>query len=88
MYYNPVKVVETNNWREECSKFQEKLKIYNPLIITSNGNLTRQKLSTVFNSKSTFSDIIPNPTFESCQEAINLVKIKSLMVSSQLVVDQ
>ena len=76
MYYNPVKVVETNNWREECSKFQEKLKIYNPLIITSNGNLTRQKLSTVFNSKSTFSDIMPNPTFESCQEAINFSQNK------------
>lgn len=71
MYYNPVKVVETNDWREECSKFQEILGIHKPLIITSNGNLERQKLSTFFNPNLIFSNITPNPTFESCQKAIN-----------------
>ena len=67
MYHNPVKVIETNNWQEECRKSQEKLGIHNPLIITSNGNLIRQKLSTVFNYGSIFSNVEPNPTFESCR---------------------
>jgi len=70
MYHNPVKVIETNNWREECRKIQEKLRIHNPLIITSNSNLKRQKLSTVFNSNSILSNVKPNPTFESCRTAI------------------
>jgi len=71
MYYNPVKVIETNNWQEKCKKFQDKLKIDNPLVITSNGSLKRQKLSTVFNSNSILSDIRSNPTFESCQTVID-----------------
>ena len=70
MYHNPVKVIETNNWLRECRKSHEKLGIHNPLIITSNGNLKRQKLSTVFNSNSIFSNVKPSPTFESCQIAI------------------
>ena len=71
MYHNPVKVIETNNWREECRKIQEKLRIHNPLIITSNSNLKRQKLSTVFNSNSILSNVKPNPTFDSCQKEID-----------------
>ena len=71
MCHNPVKVIETNNWLGECRKLQEKLGIHNPLIITSNGNFKRQKLSTVFNSNSIFSNVKPNPTFDSCQVAID-----------------
>ena len=71
MYHNPVKVLGTNNWREKCGKIQEKLGIHNPLVITSNGNLIRQKLSTIFNSNSILSNVEPNPTFESCQSAID-----------------
>jgi len=73
MYYNPVKVVETNNWIKEYGNFQEKFGILNPVIITSKGNLKRQKLSTVFNSNSILSTVEPNPTFESCQIAIDFV---------------
>jgi len=51
MYYNPVEVIETNNWQKECINAQKSLGIQNPLVITSNGNLKRQKLSTVFNPK-------------------------------------
>ena len=71
MYHNPVKVIETNNWREESRNIQEKLGIHNPLIITSNGNLKRQKLSTYFKSNSILSNVKPNPTFDSCQSAID-----------------
>jgi hypothetical protein len=65
MYYNPVEVIETNNWQKECINAQKSLGIQNPFVITSNGNLKRQKLSTVFNPKSIFSNILPNPTFKS-----------------------
>jgi len=71
MYHNPVKVLETNNWREKCGKIQEKLGIHNPLVITSNGNLIRHELSKIFNYNSILSNVEPNPTFESCQSAIN-----------------
>lgn len=70
MYYNPVNVIKTKNWLEECIKFQKSLRIRKPLIITSRGNLKRQKLSTIFNHNSIFSDVKPNPTFESCRKAI------------------
>tara|TARA_B100000315_G_scaffold236012_1_gene251407 strand:+ start:1738 stop:2832 length:1095 start_codon:yes stop_codon:yes gene_type:complete len=71
MYYNPVKVVESNNWEEQCRKFQKKLGIQSPLIITSNGNLKRQNLSNVFDYSSILHNIEPNPTFNSCQMKIN-----------------
>lgn len=70
MYYNPVKVVETNNWREQYVIFQEKLKIHNPLIITTNGNLKRHDILDFFDSSSIFSTVKPNPTFEDCKVAI------------------
>ena len=75
MYHNPVKIIKTKNWREECGKFKGKLGIHNPLIITSNGNLKRQKLSIEFNSNSILSNVKPHPTFESCQMAINFSKL-------------
>ena len=60
MYHNPVKVIETNNWKEECRRFQDILEIHNPLIITSNSNRKRQNLSTVFSSNSIYSNVKPN----------------------------
>jgi alcohol dehydrogenase class IV len=70
MYYNPVEVIETANWLDECRNAQNKLGLQNPIIITSSGNLIRQKLKTVFNSNSIFSKIESNPTFNSSQKAI------------------
>ena len=75
MYHNPVRVVETNNWQEECRNFQEKLDIQNPLVITSNGIFKRLNLHSVFDSRSIFWDVKPNPTFGSCQAAINFVSM-------------
>ena len=73
MYHNPVEVFETDNWQEECHIIQEKIKIYKPLVVTSNGNLIRHNLDSVFNSESIISDIDPDPTFASCQAMINLI---------------
>jgi alcohol dehydrogenase class IV len=74
MFYNPVKVIETYNWREDCRKNQELLGIQNPLIITSNGHIKRHELLSTFHSNSIFSDINPNPTFETCKQAIDFSK--------------
>ncbi len=74
MYHNPVKVVETDSWQKKCKEVQESLGIHEPLVVTSPGNLRRQKLPTVFNPNSIFSNIAPNPTFESCQDAIDFSK--------------
>lgn len=71
MYHNPVIVAETNNWASECSKFQKHLGIRKPLIITSQGNARRHRQSKVFIQGRVFSDVSPNPTFESCQNAID-----------------
>jgi alcohol dehydrogenase class IV len=71
MYYNPVEVIKTNNWKEECNNLQQKLGIQNPLVITSKGNIKRNNLSSVFNSELVYSNINRDPTFESCQSAID-----------------
>ena len=73
MYYNPVKVVETDNWIKEYGDFKEKTGISNSLIITSRGTSIRQELSTIFNSNLILNTVEPNPTFESCQIAIDFV---------------
>lgn len=71
MYYNPVKIIETNSWLNECNVFQKTSGTCNPIIITSTGNLRRQKLTHVFDTNSIFSDIEPNPSFENCQAVID-----------------
>jgi len=71
MYYNPVKVIETTDWRTALAKSISKLNIKNPLVITSPGNVERNSLLNIFNKRIIFSDIENNPTFESCQRAID-----------------
>jgi len=73
MYYNPVEVIETNNWQKECINAQKSLGIQNPLVITSEGNLKRNNLASIFNPESIFSDIKPDPTFDSCQKGIEYI---------------
>ena len=71
MYYNPVKVIETNDWRNALTKSISKLNIKDPLVVASPGNVERNGLLNIFNEAIIFSDIENNPTFESCQRAIN-----------------
>ena len=75
MYYNPVEVIETNNWQKECINAQKSLGIQNPLVITSEGNLKRNNLPSIFNPESIFSDIKPDPTFDSCQKGIEYINM-------------
>ena len=71
MFNNPVKVIETNNWIEKYSNIQKKMGFTNPIIITTEGNVTRLKLLNFFDHNSIYSSIKPNPTFDTCQLAIN-----------------
>jgi len=45
-YYNPVKVIETDNWLNELQTQSGILNIKNPLIISSSGNKKRLNLET------------------------------------------
>ena len=74
MYYNPVKVIETDDWRSALTNSISKLNIKNPLVVTSPGNIERNGLLKIFNEAIIFSDIENNPTFESCQYAIDFSK--------------
>ena len=71
MYHNPVKVIETDNYRAALTNSIAKLNINNPLVVTSIGNIKRNNLFEIFDKKNIFSDIVNNPTFESCQRAID-----------------
>jgi alcohol dehydrogenase class IV len=71
MYYNPVKVIETDDWQTTLSKSISKLNINGPLVITSYGNIKRNNLLNIFDGRVIFHDIENNPTFESSQRAID-----------------
>jgi alcohol dehydrogenase class IV len=77
MYYNPVKVIETEDWRTVLTKSVSNLNINSPLIITSPGNIKRNDLLNIFDGRIIFSDIENNPTFESCQRAIDFSRNKN-----------
>ena len=74
MYHNPVKIIETHDWKRILEKSILELNIRNPLFVTSKGNVIRNNLSDVINMGRIFTDIQNNPTFASCEKAINYVK--------------
>lgn len=77
IYFNPVRVIESDNWRIECAQFMKDLEMLNPLVLTSVGNLSRLGLDKIFNSESIYKVENVNPDFESCQEAVNFALINN-----------
>ena len=69
-YFNPVKIIYSDNWLHELKICIQDLNITNPLIISSYGNRKRLNLNLSFNSSSIFSDIDSNPNFDDCDNAI------------------
>lgn len=69
-YYNPVEVIQSNNWVKSLQLQQDKLKIQRSLIITSRGNVDRLELESLFPESNIYSGVMPNPTVASCQNAI------------------
>ncbi len=69
-YYNPVKIIKTENWLHELNARIETLKITAPIILTSPGNRKRLGLDSKFDPESIFSNISSNPNFEDCINAV------------------
>ena len=70
-YFNPVKIIKTENWLLELNKSIKNLRISAPIIVTTPGNRKRLNLDSKFDPQSIFSDIGSNPNFEDC---INVVE--------------
>ena len=69
-YYNPVKIIKTENWLIELNSCIKKINISSPIIITSPGNRKRLHLDLIFAPESIISDVGSNPNFEDCFNAI------------------
>jgi len=70
-YYNPVQVIQTDDWLASCWGQLSRLKIERPLVVTSAGSLQRLGLDRYFDPDSIFADVTPNPTLPNCQRAID-----------------
>ena len=69
-YYNPVRIIKTEDWLRELNFRINDLKMSAPIIITSPGNRKRLLLDSKFDPDAIFSDVESNPTFENCNNAI------------------
>ena len=69
-YFNPVEVINTDNWLEELQSKKEQLNISSPLFITSPGNRKRFNLDAHFPPESFFDDVEKNPDFDICANAV------------------
>lgn len=76
-YFNPVKIVYTDDWENELSVKINDLNISNPVILTSPGNRNRFQIDEKFDQLSIFSNVNSNPTFLNCEDAINFCKNKN-----------
>ncbi|MFC1785147.1 phosphonoacetaldehyde reductase [Candidatus Neomarinimicrobiota bacterium] len=74
MYNNPVNVIETHDWKNKYEESLQVLDIRNPLFVTSSGNVERNNLSNIIDDSRIFTEIQNNPTFASCEKAINYIK--------------
>lgn len=70
-YFNPVKIVYSNNWLASCETVLKQLHINNPLIIASNGCIRQLNLESIFPVESICSRVKPNPTVVSTQQAVD-----------------
>ena len=69
-YYNPVKIIKTDDWHRELNFRIKDLKISAPVFVTSPGNRKRLHLDAKFDPDAIFSDVSSNPTFDNCKKAI------------------
>ena len=69
-YYNPVRIIKTEDWLRELNFRLNDLRISTPIIVTTPGNRKRLKLDSKFDSDSIFSEVGSNPNFEECTNAL------------------
>jgi len=73
-YFNPVRIVKTDDWFRELNFSIDALKMSSPIIVTSKGNRKRLNLDKKFNSDSIYSKVSINPNFEDCNNALKFCK--------------
>jgi len=83
-YYNPVRIIKTEDWLRELNFRIYDLKISSPIIITTLGNRKRLKLDSKFDSDSIFSEVGSNPTFEECNNALKFCQ--KIMIDGVVVI--
>ena len=76
-YFNPVKIIHTQNWLNTLEDSQKNLSIAHPILVTSPGNRRRLKLDSQFASDSIFSNIGENPNFDDCHSIIKFCSGKN-----------
>lgn len=76
-YYNPVKIIKTNEWLKQLHISIKDLDIENPVIITTPGNRKRLNLDISFSNSAIFSNLGVNPNFDDSYRAILFCKKKS-----------
>jgi len=76
-YYNPVKVIDSENWFESWQTIRKELGINKPLVITFKENVRRLELEKICNPAGMFTAVVNNPSFTSCQEAIDFSRSDS-----------
>ncbi len=69
-YYNPVKIIKTEDWHNELISNINELDMTAPIIVTTPGNRKRLHLDSKFNPDSIFSNLESNPTFDNCKDAL------------------
>jgi alcohol dehydrogenase class IV len=69
-YYNPVRIIKTDDWHRELNFRIKDLKISVPLLVTSPGNRKRLNLDSTFLPNSIFSEVSSNPNFMDCKNII------------------
>ena len=83
MYYNPVKIIETNNLKTELNKIISSQNLKNPLFITTKGTLARNNFDDLASKIPVYADVNPNPTLSECQNAIKWslkYKVKTIFI--------
>ena len=73
-YYNPVNVIESDNWFNDLKQQLKKEKVFNSLIVATHGSNIRLKLESKFYNSILFSDFKTNPDFDDCNSIIKLCK--------------
>ena len=71
-YHNSVRILPTDDWLSTCQEELGKLGVSRPLLVTSAGSVRRLRLEAHFPAKDIYSSVVPNPTMESCQKAVDL----------------
>lgn len=74
MFYNPVNVLESNDFIKTIQEITEKRDLNNSVIITTDGAISRFNLYRYFNKELIYSSVKSNPTISDCQNLLAWLK--------------